>query len=238
MYSQMLASEQLTRDIRDIMPVEILLVNKTELEATWDQLVRRYHYLGYTIMYGPRVKYLGLHQGEPIAAISFNRSALKVGVRDRFIGWDDELKQEHLKRVVCNNRFLILPWVRIPNLASHLLSQTLNHLRKDWLYLYGSKVFLVETFVDVARYSGSSYKADGWHCLGETQGFAKAGKNYCYHGNPKAVFVKVLDPDFRKALGCKRDLRPLQPRLAKGRGTEMMLAKSRTLIRTSWRPVV
>lgn len=225
MYSQMLASKQLTRDIRDIMPVEILLVNKTELEATWDQLVRRYHYLGYTKMYGPRVKYLGLHQGEPIAAISFNRAALKVGVRDRFIGWDDELKQEHLKRVVCNNRFLILPWVNVPNLASHLLSQTLKHLRKDWLYLYGSKVFLVETFVDVARYSGSSYKAAGWQCLGETQGFAKAGKNYCYHGNPKAVFVKVLDPGFRKALGCKRDFRPLQPRLAKGRGTEMMLAK-------------
>lgn len=79
--------------IQDFQQIRILLVNGTALEQTWDQFVRQYHYLGYTKMYGPRIKYLAMHQDQPLAAISYNRATLKVGVRDRFIGWDETLKQ-------------------------------------------------------------------------------------------------------------------------------------------------
>jgi SRSO17 transposase len=212
-------------EIGTFWPIQILLVNQTPLEQTWDQLVRNYHYLGYTKMYGPRIKYLAMHQDQPLAAISYNRAALKVGVRDRFIGWDETMKQQVLERIVCNNRFLILPWVQIPNLASHLLSRTLRCLREDWFRLYGVQLFLVETFVDRTRYVGTCYKAAGWQHLGDTQGFSKSGTTYTYHGNRKAVFVRVLDARFRKQLSLMPDSRPLQIRKAEtGRQTRMMLS--------------
>lgn len=172
------------------------------------------------------VKYLAISEEKLLAAISFNRATLKVGRRDRYIGWDDALKRQYLSRVVCNNRFLILPWVRVQNLASYLLSRTLRLLREDWHQLYGTSPFLVETFVDRPRYKGTCYKAAGWLELGETQGFAKAGKTYVYHGNVKIVFVKVLDKRFRKELGVTPDSRPLRTRkVQKRRGTTMMLSK-------------
>ncbi len=176
-------------------------------------------------MYGPRVKYLAFHQDRPLAAMSFNRATLRVGVRDRFIGWDESAKQKYIERVVCNNRFLILPWVEIPNLASHLLSQSLRRLKEDWFRLYGIRLFLVETFVDRARYTGTAYKAAGWKCLGDTQGFSKEGKTYRYHGSRKTVFVDVLDPRFRKQFGLIPDLRPLHVHKAvTGRKPSMMLS--------------
>lgn len=216
----------ITNKLRDLQPIRVLLVKGSALERLWDQLVREHHYLGYTKMYGPRLKYLALYQDRPLAAISYNRATLKVGVRDRYIGWDDILKQQHLKRVVCNNRFLILPWVHVPNLASHVLSLTLKQLREDWLRLYGTHLFLVETFVDASRYTGTCYKAAGWRLLGETQGFAKIGDAYKYHGKRKKVFAKVLDPRFRKELGVQPNPRPLKVRKAEKReDVQMLLSK-------------
>ncbi len=212
-------------ELQELGPINVILANNTSFESTWDRLVRCYHYLGYTKMYGPRLKYLAIARDEPLAALSFNRAVLKAGVRDRYIGWDETLKKKHLERVVCNNRLLILPWVHVPNLTSHLLSRALRLLKEDWDMLFGTSVFMVETFVDISRFKGTCYKAAGWHYLGETRGFAKAGKGYYYHGNRKAVFVKVLDPNFRKQLAVQPDNRPLQIRRAKGRGTKMMLAK-------------
>jgi len=109
--AQPLQVESLFVDIKDIVPVKLYLVNKTEQEKTWVRLVCSYHYLGYKKMYEPRVKYLAMHSTQPVAALSFNRATLRVGVRDRYIGWDDLLKSKHLDRIVCNNCFLILPWV-------------------------------------------------------------------------------------------------------------------------------
>ena len=217
---------RITGNLQRFQPFDIVLVNGSELERTWDQLVRNYHYLGYNKMYGPRIKYLVLHQDQPFTAISYNRATLKVGVRDRFIGWDDTLKQQHLDRIVCNNRFLIPPWIHIPNLASHVLSLTLRRLREDWFRLYGKRLFLVETFVDQSFYTGTCYKAAGWHLLGETKGFAKAGNTYEYHGNRKWVFVKVLDPHFRNELGTISIPRPPYVRKTEQReATRMLLSK-------------
>ena len=171
-----LDAQPLSGILQEFQPLEILIVNQTELEATWDFMVKHYHYLGYAKMIGPRIKYLVFRKEVPIAALSYNRAALRIGVRDNFIGWNDEQKQKYLPHVVNNNRFLILPWVKIGNLASHLLSRTLKMLKTDWYSMYGVRPYILETFVDQEKYKGTCYKAANWHYLGETKGFAKEGK--------------------------------------------------------------
>jgi len=194
-----LNTRPLSGRLKDFRPLKILLVNKTAWEPVWDYLVRTYHYLGYQKMIGPRIKYLVFHEDRPLAALSYNRAALHVGVRDVFLGWTRKQKYRLLPHVVNNNRFLILPWVRVKNLASHVLAQTLKRLVQDWPSLYGTDPFLVETFVD-QQYRGTCYRAANWLYLGETSGFARVGKTYIHHGKRKSVFVYLLNPAFLKLI--------------------------------------
>jgi hypothetical protein len=182
--------------LKEFQPLEIHNVNKTQLEPIWDYMVKNYHYLGYDNMIGPRIKYLVLYKDTPIAALSYNRASLTVGVRDSFIGWDTRQKHDLLPHVVNNNCFLILPWIKIKNLASHLLSRTLKMLRNDWPLLYGCTPYLVETFVDLEKYRGTCYQAANWSYLGETKGFAKVGKVFVYHGHRKGVYIYLLNKKF------------------------------------------
>lgn len=208
--------------LHEFRPLDIELVNKTELEPLWDHMVRTYHYLGYEKMMGPRVKYLVSYQGRPIAALSYNRAALRVGVRDTFLDWTPAQKRVLLAHVVNNNRFLILPWVRIRNLASHLLSCTLKRLRHDWMTLYHTEPYLVETFVDRDRYPGTCYRAANWRYLGETRGFAKVGNAFVYHGHHKGVFVYEINPVFRRLI-MEDPTRSPSPPTVKERVPNMML---------------
>jgi SRSO17 transposase len=132
----------------------------------------------------------------PIAALSYNRAALRVSERDGYLGWDEEQRMKLLSHVVNNNRFLIPPWVHIRYLASHLLSRTLKLLLKDWPVLFGAEPYLVETFVDTDKYRGTCYRAANWRYLGETQGFSKEGKTFVYHGRKKAVYAYLLNKRF------------------------------------------
>jgi SRSO17 transposase len=182
--------------LHDFQPLEIAIVNKTMLESTWDYMVKNYHYLGYEAMIGPRIKYLVTFKGMPIAALSYNRASLTVGVRDRYIGWNQDQKREYLKHLVNNNRFLILPWIRIKNLASYLLSRTLKMVKTDWKTLFGIQPYLAETFVDCEKYKGICYQAANWTFLGETKGFAKVGKTFVYHGNRKGVYIYPINKEF------------------------------------------
>lgn len=113
----LIQTRPLTGYFGEFQPIRILLINNTNLEPAWDYMVRTYHYLGYNKMIGPRIKYLAFYENMPIAALSYNRAALKVGVRDRYLGWDEKQKLKFLPHVVNNNRFLILPWVNIRYLA-------------------------------------------------------------------------------------------------------------------------
>jgi len=135
----------------------------------------------------------GLLPETPVAAVSYNRAALKVGVLGYFLGWNEEQKRKLLPHVVNNNRFLILPWVKIRYLASHLLSRTLKLLLRDWPALFGTEPYFVETFVDRSKYPGTCYRAANWRYLGETRGFAKVGKVFVYHGNRKGVYIYLLN---------------------------------------------
>jgi SRSO17 transposase len=195
-----LNQEAMTGTVRDLPPLEIINVNHNPWEATWDYMVREYHYLGYQKMIGPRIKYLVLANGRPIAALSYNRASLTIGVREEFIGWKTTQKQELLPHVVNNNRFLILPWIQVKNLASHLLSATLKKLKNDWYALYGKAPYMVETFVDLNRNKGICHRAANWKHLGQTKGFGKVGKAFVYHGNPKGVYIYIIDKNFMQII--------------------------------------
>lgn len=208
----------------EFQPIKISLVNNTSLEPAWDYMVRNYHYLGYNKMIGPRIKYLAFYEDLPIAALSYNRAALKVGARDRYLGWDEKQKLKLLPHVVNNNRFLILPWVNIRYLASHLLSRSLKLLLKDWPVMFGVEPYFVETFVDMNEYRGTCYKAANWLYLGETRGFAKEGKTFVYHGHKKAVFAYQLNKRFPALIAtCPRRRRAPKVR---ERVVNMQLAKA------------
>jgi SRSO17 transposase len=212
----------LAGSLKEFQPITIHLVNRTELEPVWDHMVGTYHYLGFHRMIGPRIKYLAYHGDTPIAALSYNRAALRVRARDQYLGWDDEQRLKLLPHVVNNNRFLILPWVHIRYLASHILSRTCKLLLKDWPALFGDEPYLVETFVDTDKYRGTCYKAANWLYLGETKGFSKEGKAFVYHGRKKAVYAYMLDKRFPSLIeACPRRYRAPKVR---ERVVNMMLA--------------
>jgi SRSO17 transposase len=183
-------------------PLTIQVVSQSPLEPLWDQLVRRYHYLGYQKLLGHRLKYLAWLQDRPVAALSFSAPARVLRVRDQWIGWSAAQRHAHLDRVVNNSRFLILPWVQIKNLASQVLARILARLPQDWATRFGTRPWLVETFVDPARFRGTCYRAANWRALGQTFGSSKQGKGYVYHGAVKEVYAYVLDLRFRHRLGC------------------------------------
>ncbi|HVI41545.1 MAG TPA: IS701 family transposase, partial [Anaerovoracaceae bacterium] len=183
---------------------------RTEMEALWDRLVKVYHYLGYNKTIGPRVKYLVWFNERPIAAISYNQAAYKLGVRDAFIDWNEEERKTSLPHVLNNNRFLILPWVHVKNLASHIIALSIKHLKHDWLLLYGVEPYFLETFVDQDKYKGTCYRAANWSYAGETSGFGKVGVTYQYHGNKKGVFLYPLKKNFKQLMGCSGKQKPLR----------------------------
>lgn len=216
--------------LHEFQPLEIVNVNRTELEAIWDELIRRYHYLGHGKTIGQRIKYLVLYESVPIAALGYNRASMRVGVRDTFIGWDEKQKLDRLHQVVNNNRFLILPWIKIKNLASHLLSRTLKSLPKDWYESYGTVPFLVETFVDCTKYKGTCYLAANWKYLGTTKGYGKIGNAFVYHGNQKGVYIYVLQNEELKAIQAESRHRTLKP---VGRGVSNMMLQT-----PDWSPTI
>jgi SRSO17 transposase len=189
--------------------VQLIKVDETKWESYWDKLVNKYHYLGYDWQFGGRVKYLVTMGERIVGAVGFCSAVYKLGPRDRYIGLSDEARASLLPHMVNNNRFLILPFVKIRNLASHVLSISLKRLVVDWQKQYGVEPYMVETFVDCKRYRGTSYQASNWVCLGKTQGYGKQGGSFIYHGSPKDIYVKVMS---RRFAGKSRpDVRRLDP---------------------------
>ena len=153
--------------VRDIKPVEIKMVRQTSLEPLWNELVREYHYLGHRKMPGTNLKYLAFCGGSPLAALSFRAASLKLKPRDCFIGWSPEQRSQHLSQLANSNRFLILPWVRVKNLGSYLLSRVIRQLIQDWFCYYEQQLLLLETFVDPRYFQGTIYKAAGFSPCGQ-----------------------------------------------------------------------
>jgi SRSO17 transposase len=211
-------------------PVGIRLVGNSSEEPLWDELVRRHHYLGYRRLLGHRLKYLAFIRDQPVAALSFSGAALTVRARDRFIGWNPEQRRAHLKSIANNSRFLILPSVQIPHLASHVLGRCVRRARHDWPQRSGHPLWIVETFVDPERYRGTSYRAANWQYLGESKGYGKEGISYRHHGERKEIYLQVLEPRFRRLIGCA----PLPP----CRPSRMTTVEERAMItrHVNWDP--
>ena len=190
--------------IDELSPVILWIASQTDLEGAWDELVRRHHYLGYQRLLGHRLKYLAFIGDRAVAALSFSAPALKLHVRDKYIGWSHEQRGQYLERIVNNSRFLIVPWVNVKNLASCVLAMALGRLCCDWEERFGIRLWLVETFINPARYKGTSYRAANWKFIGQTYGSGKLGKGYTYHGCIKEVYVYELEPRFREKIGCEK----------------------------------
>lgn len=163
-------------------------------------LIHDHHYLGYRQPTGPCLKYLLVGRERPLACLSFGPAAWRVASRDRFIGGSAAQQEARRSMVINNDRFLILPWVHVPQLASWLLARVGRRLRPDWQAAYQESIVLAETFVEVGRFAGTAYAAANWHCLGQTTGRGRNDR-HTRRGLPvKSVWVYPLVRDFRTEL--------------------------------------
>ena len=181
-------------------PVELELVGDPQQSQQWNGLIARYHYLGSSALSGAQLRYLIRCPHGVLGAIGFGAAAWKVRGRDAWIGWNAGQRARQLGRVVNNRRFVILPWVRVPNLASHVLAQAAPRCARDYERVYAIRPLLLETFVESPRYRGTCYQAANWIHLGETQG---RGRNDRTHAAPlarKQLYVYPLQRNFRRVL--------------------------------------
>jgi hypothetical protein len=183
-----------------ILPLEIRQVRRCALEKLCDSLIEQYHYLGYCQPVGENLKYLVFAQQRPVACMIYSSAPRHIGCRDRFIGWPVETRRQNLHLIAYQTRFLILPWVKVPHLASHLLGRVAKRLSTDWQGLYQHPVYFQETFVDLERFKGTSYKAANWLYLGKTTGRGKNDHTYKPNRSIKAVWGYPLGQNFRAKL--------------------------------------
>ncbi|WP_372677854.1 IS701 family transposase [Desulfosarcina sp.] len=195
--------------LSDYCPATVAPISGSKWEPLWDQWISRHHYLGYQRLLGHRLKYLAFFKDRPVAALSWSAPALKLAARDRFVGWSSRQRKRHLHQFAANSRFLIMPWVQIPNLASHVMARNIARLSADWLHHFNHQLLLLETFIDGRYFKGTCYKASNWQHIGHTHGSTKQGKGYRYHGNPKEIYLYVLDPDFRRVIDCRQQPAPI-----------------------------
>jgi len=175
-------------------------VRRGPLEKLFGGLIEQYHYLGYCQPVGEHLKYLATIDDRPIACFSWSSAPRHIGCRDRFIGWSPEMRKKNIHLVAYNSRFLLLPWVRIGCLASHLLGKMARRISRDWQEVYGHPIYMLETFVDTERFKGTCYRASNWIHLGQTTGRGKNDLTHKPNRSIKAVWGFCLDEKFREKL--------------------------------------
>lgn len=194
-------------ELSDVEPVTLGLVGNAEERALWRELVERYHYLGHKVAFGAHLRYL-VWISRPVrelcGCVQFSSPARWLQARDRFIGWDDETRQKNLPGVVNNSRFLILPWLSIKDLASHVLSLAARVVVDDWEEAYGVRPVLLETFVERELYEGTCYRAANWVEVGPTSGRGRMDRHKRAEEPVKTCLVLPLSRDFRRKLGVSQ----------------------------------
>lgn len=186
--------------LAEIGPVEIRQVRRTPDEALVNSLIEQHHYLGYTRPVGEHLKYLVTARGQPIACFCWSSAPRHLGPRDRYIEWSKEARKANIRFVAYQSRFLILPWVHVPHLASHLLGSLSRRLSTDWERVYAHPIYFTETFVDPSRYRGTCYRAANWTYLGMTTGRGKDDQTKRPNRSLKQVLGYPLVKDFRRRL--------------------------------------
>jgi hypothetical protein len=190
----------LTGTRRDLGPLTLHRVACPKDSRLWNELIARYHYLGYTPLPGAQIRYLIRNETHLLGAIGMGAAAWKVAPRDLFIGWTSAQREQRLHLVINQARFLILPWVQVKNLASSVLSLLSTQVASDWEKLYAYRPMVMETFVEQERFQGTCYRAANWIHVGQTQGRGKLD-TYKLKDKPiKDVFLFPLNKNFRKTL--------------------------------------
>jgi hypothetical protein len=186
--------------LREIQPIELQQVRRTAEERLFKSLMEEHHYLGYEQPVGEHLKYVVWAQGRPIACVAWSSAPRHLGSRDRYIGWNAETRRRNIRFIAYNTRFLILPWVRVPHLASHILGRLTNALSDDWERMYGHPVYFAETFIDPGRFRGTCYRAANWKFLGKTTGRGKDDQTYKPNRPIKEILGLPLTRRFRELL--------------------------------------
>jgi hypothetical protein len=184
----------------ELQPLEFRQVRRTPEEALFNNLLEQYHYLRYAQPVGEHLKYLVYAQGRPIACLSWSSAPRHLGSRDRFIGWCPQARLKNIRLLAYNSRYLILPWVRVEHLASHLLARMAKVLSLDWQRVYGHPIYFLETFIDPQRFRGTCYRAANWIYLGDTTGRGKNDRTHQPNRSIKQVLGYPLTRDFRQRL--------------------------------------
>ena len=186
--------------LAEIRPVALQQVRKTADEPLFNSLMEQHHYLGYEQPVGEHLKYLVWTQGRPVACMAWSSAPRHLGSRDRYIGWSAEARRRNIRFIAYNTRFLILPWIRVPHLASHILGRVAAALSQDWERMYRHPVYFAETFIDPGRFRGTCYRAANWVLMGRTTGRGKASNSYIPNRAIKEVLGLALTPRFRELL--------------------------------------
>ena len=198
------ATEPITGSLAGLLPLKVREVSQRPADRRlFECLLHRYHYLSHTSPVGLNLQYLICDcRDRPLSCLLWGSAAWKCAVRDQFIGWSVAQRERHLQQITNNTRFLMLPWVQVPHLASHVLSRVLHQLRADWQRKYGRALDLVETFVDTSRFSGGCYRAANWIELGQSTGRTRQDRWQRIQLPAKRVLVYPLSPEFRRALSA------------------------------------
>jgi len=191
----------LVRTLRQLGPVVFHQVRRTPDESLVNGLLAQYHYLGYQQPVGEHLKYLVVAAGRPIACFAWGSAPRHLAPRDRFIGWSADARRRNLRLIAYNTRYLVLPWIDVRYLASHLLSRMATILADDWRRIYGHPIYYLETFVDPARFRGTCYRAANWVPLGPTTGRGHNARTHRATQPVKDVLGYALTPRFRALLG-------------------------------------
>jgi hypothetical protein len=193
-----------TTRVRISGPLRLELVVKGTTSPLWNELIERYHYLGYKSLPGAQLRYFVFSGSRLLATLGFGASAWSVADRDRYIGWTARQRKDNLHLIVNNARFLILPWIQSRNLASRILSLACKQIRHDWQCRYNYSPVLLETFVEIDRFTGACYRAANWTQVGVTSGWGKLGKTRqgYKHGNlpKKHILIYPLTKNFKEQL--------------------------------------
>jgi hypothetical protein len=186
--------------LRDLPALSFRQVRRTPEEALFNSLLQNHHYLGYTQPVGEQLKFIVYAGTRPVALFAWSSAARHLGPRDRYLGWSAQARRHNIRGVAYNTRFLVLPWVQVPHLASHLLGRMTRMLSAEWEAVYGHPVHFAETFIDTERFRGTCYRAANWVRLGRTQGRGKDDLTHRPNRSLKDVLGLALTEDFREQL--------------------------------------
>jgi len=194
--------KKIEKQLRDLTPLSIRIPEPNSYEDNCvGYFLNHHHYLGFNQTVGENVKYLIRDQfGQNIACLLFGSAAWKTAPRDIFIGWNREEREQNINFITNNTRFLILPQVHVPHLASHILGCIMRRIQQDWICKYAHTIHLVETFVERDLFKGTCYKAANWLCVGQTKGRSRQDRYSKLSVPVKDVLLYPLTKNFRKAL--------------------------------------